>query len=171
MPDDPFAILGLPRRFDLAPAEIERAYLAFAADAHPDLMADAVEAEIRSSLLNRARATLIDPERRAIALWEIWRREFGVAPPERADALPPAFLMQMMEIREELEASRNDADAMVRWSAWVETQRNGYQEQIKLLLHGLDPQSSKADAASALGQMKLLLNQWRYVERMLEQMS
>lgn len=171
MADDPFAILGLPRRFDLASATVERAYLTLAAQAHPDLMSDAIEAETRSSMLNRARATLVDPERRAVALWELWSAEFGVSRPERADALPPAFLMEMMEVREELENARGDAAAIERWSAWAEAKRDEYRKEVGQLLGGLTRDMPRADASRSLAKIKQVLNQWRYVERMVEQME
>ena len=71
MPDpaaNPFAVLGISPGFDLDPMAIDRAYRARAARAHPDLEApspssDSGDASIEA--LNRARAALVDPERRA----------------------------------------------------------------------------------------------------------
>ena len=65
-----FERLGLPRRFALDGAEVERAYLARSRSLHPDFHALGSEAERRaseelSSALNEAYSILRDPFRRA----------------------------------------------------------------------------------------------------------
>lgn len=173
--DDPFARLGLPRRFDLPPGDIERAYLALAAHAHPDLADDPDDAEVLSADLNRARATLIDPEKRAIALWELWRAKLGVAAPDKASSLPPTFLMEMMDVREGMESARlhNDAETLSHWSSWADGKRAEYQQNVRTLFDALELMGDMpaAETEQTLARVKVVLNQWRYVERMLEQMG
>ncbi len=170
---DPFAILGLPRRFDLAPAEIQRAYLALVAEAgaHPDFASDGMLAEERSAELNRARATLVDAEKRAAALHDLWSRELAIAPAERADTLPPAFLMEMMDVREQLEAAQRSQNApeLRRWEQWAARRRTELRDRVASLFQTVG--SRPAEASSALREVKLVLNQWRYIERMMEQVG
>lgn len=166
MTTDPFETLGLEPRFDLAEAEIQRAFLARAAACHPDLVgADserAAEAARLSAALNRARAVLAAPEDRARALLE---RLGGGEGDERE--LPEGFLMEMMETRMEVEAAAGAGDAaeLSRLRAWAETERARYVERLGGMFGDLrDP-----PAPDALQEIRRELNAWRYIERMLEQ--
>jgi DnaJ-domain-containing protein 1 len=166
MPFDPFTTLGLPPRFDLGPAEVERAYLARVAAAHPDMRAGADDS---SADLNRARRELKDPESRASALLSL----LGGPAKEDDKSLPPGLLMEMMEAREELAAAvsagaRDDA-AAERWESWATARRAAHQAAVAELfakIAALPP----ADPAREpiLRAVRVELNAWRYVERMLE---
>ena len=94
--------LGLPGRFAVDPAALERAYLERSREVHPDYhVASGGRDETASAALNEAYTTLRDPFRRAEYLLQL-----GDAPPVVVPQ-SPAFLMQAMELRERLE----DADA------------------------------------------------------------
>lgn len=112
--DNPFDRLGLPRRFALPAADLERAYLAASRAAHPDHHAGGGSAalaasESAASAINVAYATLKDPFRRAEALLTL------LGGPSAADekSQDAAFLMEMMEFRERLEAGDPDIAAEV----------------------------------------------------------
>jgi curved DNA-binding protein CbpA len=164
---DPFAVLGLPRRYDLTAEQVERAYLQRVAALHPDLMAaealaelggDGLEAERESSELNDARRILADPEQRAIALWRLLG---GI----EDKSLAPAFLMEMMAIREDMQASSSDR---AKWDAWTSRRREDHQHKVAALfaaIHAGQP------AGPLLKQIRLELNAWRYIERMAEQIA
>jgi curved DNA-binding protein CbpA len=92
MLQDPFDALGLPASFDLDQGEIERAYFARSAAVHPDVAAGDDEAQRRMTILNQAKRTLDDPERRADALLI----RLGGPPREQDRSLPPDFLMEIM---------------------------------------------------------------------------
>jgi molecular chaperone HscB len=170
---DPFAVLGLPRRYGVGAAEVQRAYLARAAGVHPDLAGDEDEVEERSALLNRARETLESPERRAVALWRL----LGGGGREGEDdrALPPGFLMEMMEVREELEAAQRtrDPEGLRKWEAWAAERRKGHEAAVARLFEGVEGVEGGAGAADpgVLKKIKLELNAWRYVERLIEQLE
>lgn len=109
MTEDPFALLGLEPRFDLGVGEIDRAWLARSARAHPDRAGDpvqAAEAVRAAAILNEARQILRDPFRRAEALLD--RRTTPA--PRREASLPPEFLSEMMERRERLEDAMASSD-------------------------------------------------------------
>ena len=166
MTTDPFETLGLEPRFDLAEADIQRAYLARAAACHPDLVgADperAADAARLSAALNRARALLTAPEDRARALLE---RLGGGTGDERE--LPDGFLMEMMETRMDVEAAveAGDGEELARWRQWAKTERAGYIERLGTMFAGLGTPPDP-DAVQAI---RCELNAWRYIERMLEQ--
>lgn len=161
MPRDPFEILGLAPTFDLTPAQVERAYLMRMAAAHPDAAGDAVgdEDELAAGL-NEARATLIDPERRALA---VLARLGGPGPEVRA--LPAGFLPEIMGVREEVEAElgSGNAEARPKWREWVAAKRLEYASRVGGLL-------ARGDATS-LREARVQLNAWRYIERLAEQLE
>jgi len=152
---DPFAILELDRRFDLTAAEIERAYLARAVGLHPDT--DAAHDEACAADLNRARQDLKDPETRGNILLAL----LGGPAKETDRSLPNGFLMQMMEIRGEMESGTDQH----KWSAWGEDQRAQHEREVGALFEKVvarDPDGAMLKA------IRTRLNAWRYIERMLE---
>jgi molecular chaperone HscB len=102
---DHFERLGLPRTFALAPADVERNYLARSREVHPDFHqtgSERASTEL-SALLNEAYATLRDPFRRAEYLLHL---EGGPTAAEQKE-MAPAFLMEMLELRERIEEVRS----------------------------------------------------------------
>jgi len=116
---DLFAVLGLPRRLMIDPADLERRYHETSRVVHPDRFQTASPRERELSLdasaaVNRAYRTLRDP----IALGRYWLALHGVSLGERHQGVPPALAAQVFEIQEELEALRaarsEDADSLRR---------------------------------------------------------
>jgi molecular chaperone HscB len=101
---DHFAVLGLPRRYAIDLAAAEEAYKRLSRQFHPDRFARADARARRASLertvqLNDAWRTLRDPVRRAEYLIARAGVKIGT------DAASPTFLMEIMELREELAAA------------------------------------------------------------------
>ncbi len=161
MAPDPFDLLGLPPTFDLDRAAIDRAYLSRAAAVHPDLAAGDPEAPRRSALLNRARSILSDPESRAAALLA----RLGGPSKESDRSLPDGFLAEILEVREEIEAAARSTDhaARARWEAWADERRAAHIAEISRLFAAPD--------APPLRAIRMELNAWRYVERLIEQLD
>lgn len=164
MSDDPFAIFGLPRRFSIDEAALRQAYLKASAEQHPDRFIDPIEqadaVEAMSRLTDGYRV-LSDPELRARALLSLSGLELA----EDKDKLPPDLLMQVMEVREEMEdavVSENQAE-LDRLRAWANEQRAMYLNKLGELL------DDQLDAGKAT-QVRLELNALRYMQRMLDQM-
>ncbi|MBZ0171321.1 MAG: hypothetical protein K8E66_02985 [Phycisphaerales bacterium] len=158
---DPFDTLGFEPRFDLASAEIERAYLARIASAHPDRDADSAGP---AAALNIARATLLNAERRANALLA----RLGGPGPADDKSLPDGFLMEMMAVRGEIEGAIAEGGDDVRraWEAWAEGRRAGYVDRITPLF----ARAAGGDR-SVLTEIRTGLNAWRYIERLIEQLD
>ena len=162
--DDPFSALGLPARFDLEPAQIERAYLARVASVHPDLgdLGDkSDQAADSAAALNLARQTLLNPETRASALLS------ALGFHEEDKSLPDGFLMEIMDVRMELEEAfaEGDAERIARWQRWADDRRKAWIDTISGLFGRL-PGSGDSET---LSEIKRSLNAWRYIERMIEQ--
>src|SRR6185503_159953 len=104
--NDAFGLLGLPAQFDLDPQVIERAFHDKTKELHPDRFANAPAAErvavlSRSRALNDAYQTLKKPVPRAEYMLE--RAGVVIGDNERLD---PTFLMEILELREELAEAR-----------------------------------------------------------------
>jgi molecular chaperone HscB len=165
--DNPFALLGLPHRFDLADVEIERAYLGKAAALHPDRFQDPIEqadAVRDSARVNDARKVLLDKEQRAAQLLRLLAAESA----EKNDALPGGFLLEILEVREEMEADAGDPDRRQHWEEWARAQRHDYLERVAALFGEAVNESLPAGAGASI---RLELNALRYIERMIEQLD
>ena len=112
LPPDPkadfFAVLGAERRYDLDLGDLEGRYRDLSRKLHPDRFAMADARARRASLqrsvqLNEAWRTLKDPFRRAEYLLSL----SGVS---LTKEVPPALLMETLELREELGEARAAGD-------------------------------------------------------------
>lgn len=166
MPPDPFQILGIPPGFDLDPKRIERAYLTRAATIHPDLVGDDDEAAARSAQLTQARQILDNPESRANLLL----MHFGGPSKEQDKSLPAGFLMDVMELREavELALESGDPDARAEQTRLALAERARYIATLRDLFAAA---ASGAKTPALLGQIRMQLNAWRYIERLIEQLD
>lgn len=107
-----FELFGLPVAFDVDVADLAGRYRELQRRFHPDRFASATETERRLSLqmtaqLNAAYQTLRDVVARGRYLLSLQ----GVDTGEDTDtAMDPAFLMEQMELRENLDEARNAGD-------------------------------------------------------------
>jgi len=161
--DDHFSLFGLPARFDLDTAALERAWRDVAARVHPDRYATASPAERRVAMQWAARANeayrqLRDPLLRARYLCE----QAGVdLQTESNTAMDPAFLMQQMEWREMLDDARQDPAAVARLQAELDQAR----EQMRgTLAELLDERRDPAQAG-------LKVREWMFIERLAEELA
>jgi molecular chaperone HscB len=108
---DPFATLGLPPRYDLDPSQLEARYRELQRALHPDRHAGASASTRRLSaqktaLVNDAYRTLRDDLRRAEALIAA----HGGAALLADRAADPEFLLQMLELREQLGEAQDEGN-------------------------------------------------------------
>lgn len=158
---DPFSVLGLPQTMQLSRSLIDAAYFARVSDLHPDASVERIEggeeSEAAMAVLNHARATLADAEKRAEALLIAQNPRMA-----RTDVpLEPLFLMEIMEVREAVDdaVDSGDAAAIERWRGWVDSQRG---EMVQA--------TSKAFEDANHQRVRSLLNAWRYIERLSERL-
>jgi molecular chaperone HscB len=113
---DYFALFGLPRRFGIDEAALDRAWHALQAEVHPDRYADRPDGERRVAMqgalrVNEAYSTLKKPLPRAQYLLEL----DGLGRDAVANnAMAPEFLVEQMEWREAVAEARavGDVDAL-----------------------------------------------------------
>ena len=157
---DAFGLLGLPARFDLDPQAIERAFFDRSKELHPDRFANAPAAErvaalAKATALNDAYKTLKKPVARAEYM--LARAGVTIGDNERLD---PAFLMEILELREELAEAR----AAGRTSE-IEKLCAVMQGRRKTAVDAL-PALFEANDLAAIKEQLILL---RYIERYLDE--
>jgi molecular chaperone HscB len=108
--NDPFATLGVPRRFRLDAKLLEQRHRDLSRALHPDRFAQSSPAERKLSIekasaVNDAFRALKNPQSRANALLASAGR-----PVEEHARADQALLLQVMELREQLEALRDRPD-------------------------------------------------------------
>ncbi len=167
MPDDPFTLLGLPRAFDLDQRALQVAYLRRSAALHPDRFIDPIEreeAQRTAAALNDARAILADDEQRANLVLALC----GGPTKEQDKSLPDGFLMEMMDIRQEMEAALagDDPAERSRIEQWASERRRQHIDAVRSMFQRLG-EHPRPDALAAV---RRELNAWRYIERMIEQL-
>jgi curved DNA-binding protein CbpA len=168
---DAFDLLALAPSFDLDKADIQRAYLAAAALIHPDLAAGDDEAGRKMAALNGAARVLENPELRA----DLLVRRLGGPSADQERTLPGVFLAEMMSVREEIETSLLGADAAARadsrrtWEDWAGKRRREAIADVSGMFSSLPAEA--AARATALRAIRIRLNQWRYIERLIEQLD
>jgi molecular chaperone HscB len=169
---DPFALLGLEPRFDLDLTAAEVRHRELSRALHPDRHAGSPAEERRQALskaieVNDALRVLKDPVRRAEALLQ--RSGLRLAEEGREPPASPDFLMEMLEIREELGAARGAADlSAIRGIAKrVEARETAVERELATAFSSLSPNSS-AGAAIAEPIAKRL-GELRYFRRLLSE--
>ena len=109
---DQFALFDLPRRFDTNLPDLERRFRELQSRVHPDKHAHLGDAEKLlavqlASNANEAFQTLKSPLKRAAYLLQLAGHDIGV---ENNTAMPAAFLVEQMELREAVGDARRDSD-------------------------------------------------------------
>jgi molecular chaperone HscB len=108
-----FELFGLSPAYGLDKAVLEKAYREVQARVHPDRFAHAGDAERRASLqwttrVNEAYRTLKDAVQRGRHVLELHGVDVAF---ETNTQMPTEFLMQQLELREELEAAAANKDS------------------------------------------------------------
>jgi molecular chaperone HscB len=168
----PFAILAEPEAFAVDVKALRKRFMAESRRIHPDFFGTATPelralAEQNSARLNKAFAILSDDFDRAD-----WLVEHLGGPNESAErAMPQAFLLEVLEWNETLEAARatHDASAVQRLSelqASLQTQRLAAMRAVERLLTPLP-----ARGAASLSDVRRQLNAVRYIDRALNEIE
>lgn len=122
-PANPFALLGIPERFELDRSHLDKAYFQLQARLHPDRFVGKPEAERLSALqksmaVNEAYQQLKDPQSRAE---QLLRLKGVVVNTEKQDTVKPnaSLLMEMMELGESLD----DVPGAEGFTTWIKARR------------------------------------------------
>lgn len=163
---DHFALLGVPRSFDLRDDELRENYLRLARQAHPDRIAagraDRAERGLAlSARLNEAYETLRDPVRRA----EYLLAQAGGESPADDRTVPQEVLMETLMLREEIDEAR-----AAKNKAALETLREQARAGFSATLERVAEAARRLpNDPFARRDLRLRLNAIKYYQRMLEQ--
>ncbi len=167
--NDAYAILGFDPVFDLDLRTLRARWMRAAAGVHPD----AEGAVLTSARVNDAFRILSDPLSRAETL--LTRLGFGelTRNDEARKALPPEFLMEMMEYREEVDRLEpSDVPARAALRELARSKRDAAIAEIarafREIAHATQDESARAQAAR---DVLVFGNVVRSFDRMLEQLD
>lgn len=161
---DHFERLGMPRRFSIDVAQLEREYLARSRALHPDYHQLSGAAQQAASVglsaaLNEAYSTLKNPFRRAEYLHKL---EGGPAASELKD-MPSEFLEEMLELRMEIASLTPDSPQALAMEKQLVERRDELLNQVGTMLESLSPENRSAN----LSQARRVLNATKYIQNLL----
>ncbi|MBU6122227.1 iron-sulfur cluster co-chaperone HscB C-terminal domain-containing protein [Hymenobacter siberiensis] len=173
MSPDYFAFYGLPHSFRPDETALKRLYYAKSRETHPDFHATTSpenQAEmLRQATLNtNAYRTLSDPDQRMAYLL----RENGLLEEGKQEQLPPDFLMDMMDLNEELMELGMDADpaGITKVAAEVTALAGTLDAGIEPVLAGYEQLPTDHHQA-ALQQIRTYYLKKRYLLRIQQQVA
>jgi molecular chaperone HscB len=150
---DYFSFLGLPRKLNLEPVELEQRFRTLSRQFHPDYFYNATPAERRASLerssyLNDAYRTLKQPIARVEYLLQL--EGFVARSPEEATKqVPPALLEEVFALNEELDEIRDlraSGAPAEEWQARLERARGPIERKREIHEAQLQELSARWDA-------------------------
>ena len=152
-----FELFGLAPVYALEPEALEKTYREIQSRVHPDRFAHAGDAERRASLqwttrVNEAYRTLKDPVQRGKHLLELQGLDVAF---ETNTQMPTDFLMQQLELREELESATGGRDAarLDRLRGGLVSQKEALEAQIA---RAIDADKDYARAAELVRKLMFL---------------
>jgi molecular chaperone HscB len=151
-----FELFGLPERYRLEGALLDRRYRELQRQLHPDRFASAGDQERRISVqqaaqINEAYATLKDPLRRGRYLLALRGQPLEA---QQASHQDPEFLMQQMELREALAEVRAQDDPLAALDRLARTVRDQYRALESDLASALDDADDTAAALTFVLRMQ-----------------
>ncbi len=157
--DDDFTLFGLPQRFAVERAELDRRWRQLQAEVHPDRFAAQGAAAQRVAMqwavrVNEAYQRLKEPLARGAYLCEL---RGAAIEAERNTAMPPAFLMQQMQWREALDEAQGLA-AVEKIDDDVAAAERGMLADLQRLL------DEAGDPAAAAAEVRALMFVRRFRE-------
>ncbi len=157
--DDDFTLFGLPQRFALDRAELDRRWRQLQGEVHPDRFAAQGAAAQRVAMqwavrVNEAYRRLKEPLARGAYLCEL---RGAAIEAERNTAMPPSFLMQQMQWREALDDAEGLA-AVEKIDADVAAAEGRMLAELQRLL------DDAADPAAAAAEVRALMFVRRFRE-------
>ena len=151
---DHFALFGLPRRYAVDRGALEHLFRDLQARVHPDKHAHLGEVERRVAMqwatqVNEAYQTLRDPVKRARYLLHLAGHDPEI---ETNTAMPAAFLMEQMELREAVAESREggNADHLYDLHGRLGQEMKAQHERLR---DAIDGRRDFADAAQTVRQL------------------
>lgn len=178
---DYFEFMGFPRQMALNDEQLQQRYYDLSREYHPDFHTQADEGRRqesleRSSLLNQAYRTLRDPFERARYLLAL---EWPDLPEEERKQIPPALLMEVMEMQEKIAEATFEENAekkeefgreLVDIEKRLEVKMKGLRGELDAISDAWSALPADADAETKqplLAKLNTLLNTRNYLRTLL----
>ena len=169
-----FELFGLPVTFDIDTGDLAVRYREVQRRVHPDKFANASDQDRRLSLqmtalINEAFQTLKDPVRRGRYLLSLRGIDLG---DETDTAMDPAFLMEQIELRENLEAVKqadNPHKHLAELANRIEQRLQDGIGQFRRALLEDTPETNK-QARNAVREMQFLEKMRREIDNLEEEL-
>src|SRR5262245_16775358 len=163
-----FDRLGLPARFSVDAAALERNYLARSRAVHPDHAGDSAAALEASAALNEAYAVVRDPFRRADYLIAARGGPSAAAMKQS----PPEFLEEMLELRMEIEGAKPDPAARAELERTLIARRDALVADAGRYLDRHDELNpGDPERAELMAKARQALNACKYVQGLLRDLQ
>lgn len=137
-----FDLLGLPIQYDLDLQMLESRYRILSQQLHPDRQGSLLAEQrtkmlLQAAELNQAYKTLRDEDKRA----ELLLRLQGIAWSEESVKMPPSFLMQMLDLQDELQDAKHEKNkpALLAQQQQIEMMSNQVRQEISDSFHKQKP--------------------------------
>lgn len=170
-----FELFGLPVSFDVDADDLTLRYRELQRRVHPDKFANASDQERRLSLqmtalVNEAFQTLKDPVRRGRYLLDLRGVDMGE---ETDTAMDPAFLMEQMELRENLDEIRQADNPGKQLAELANQIDQNMLEKIVQLRDALNQDSSKetSRARNLVREMQFLQKMHHEIDNLEEELT
>jgi molecular chaperone HscB len=167
--------LGLPMRFELSRDEIDRKYLAWSRELHPDfhatrgIMDQQISLKL-SAALNDAYSTLRDPFKRAEYLLHL----LGGPSATEHRSMPAGFLESILELRMEIEEAKDQGSAgageVEELTDRLEQERSEVLGRVGELFGNIETRGTKAKGEE-LAELRELLNTIKYRDGLLRELA
>lgn len=163
-----FELFGLPVAFDIDAGDLASRYRELQRRVHPDKFANASDQERRLSLqmtaqVNEAFQTLKDPVRRGRYLLGLRGVDIDG---ETDTAMDPAFLMEQMEWRENLDEIRQADNPRKRLMELADRIEQSMQDKI-----GQFRQAIGRDAPEDTGKARNIVREMQFLEKMRQEID
>lgn len=160
---DYFERLGLPRRFSVDLKQLESLYLAKSRLLHPDFHSGNAENDRDTAELNSAYQTLKFPFLRAEYLLSL----HGGPSASEDKSQDQIFLMEMMEIREQIENATNDSITKMKLDEQLTAQLSEIERNIATLFTKIDSAANQVE----LKKVRLELNSAKTVQSLIKSLN
>lgn len=169
-----FELFGLPEQFDLDADKLAETYRNLQRNTHPDRHAheskrDQLLSVQYAATINQAYDTLRSPLKRGTYLLKLQGIDLAE---DHSTKMDPQFLMQQIELREQLAEAKHAADPeqeLAKIAATLEAQLDGYQVVFKQAFARAD-QASLQEAAEQVKMARFLVKMQQEVERLEEEL-
>ncbi|GAA4328670.1 iron-sulfur cluster co-chaperone HscB C-terminal domain-containing protein [Flaviaesturariibacter amylovorans] len=164
-----FELFGLPVQLRTDKVALRKRFFELSRAAHPDYFAQAdaatqADALDRSAQLNKAYKTLGDDD----ALLGYVLQEKGLLTPDEKYALPPDFLMEMMELNESVPETQADDAARARLAEQLNQWQNEIYAPVANIVEGYQ---EGVTSEEELLQVKAYYYKKKYLQRLAAQLG